>query len=63
MNRLDPLAPAGRARPRPQHPPAHRREVSVVNAIRYVDAVHADRAARFAAEAHQARIVRRPRAD
>jgi len=63
MTRSDLLQPAGRARPRPQHPPAHRREVSNVNAIRYVDAVHADRAARFAAEAHQARIVRRPRAD
>jgi uncharacterized protein involved in type VI secretion and phage assembly len=60
MNRLDPLAPAGRARHRPQHSPAHRREVSDVNnVIRYVDAVHADRAARFAAEAHQARIARR----
>jgi hypothetical protein len=60
MNRLDPLAPAGRARPRPQHPPAHRREVSVVNnSTRFVDAVHADRAARFQAEAHQARIDRR----
>ena len=60
MTRSDLLHPAGRARPRPQHPPAHRREVSAVNnSTRYVDAVHADRAARFAAEAHQARIARR----
>ena len=56
----DQLHPAGRARPRPQHPPAHRREVSVVNnSTRFVDAVHADRAARFQAEAHQVRIDRR----
>jgi uncharacterized protein involved in type VI secretion and phage assembly len=32
---------------------------AVNNSTRYVDAVHADRAARFAAEAHQARIARR----
>ena len=60
----DQLHPAGRARHRPQHPPAHRREVSVVNnSIRFVDAVHADRAARFQAEAHQARIDRRSGAE
>ena len=48
--------PAGRARPRPDHPPAHRKEVSAVNSIRMINAVHADRAARFHAEAHHARI-------
>ena len=57
MTGYDPLHPAGRARPRPGHPPAHRREVSVVNDIR-IHAVHADRAARFQAEAQQARIAR-----
>jgi hypothetical protein len=64
MTRLDLHQPAGRARPRNDHPPAHRREVSAVNSFtRYVNAVHADRAARFEAEAHQARVVRRaPRA-
>ena len=58
MTRFDLLHPAGRARPRPEHPPAHRREVSDVNAIRHILAVHADRAARFEAEAQQARIAR-----
>ncbi len=59
MTRLDPRASAGRARPRPIHqPPALRREVSDVNAIRIQQAVHADRAARFAAEAQRARLVR-----
>ena len=60
MTAHDPHQPAGRARPRPDHPPAHRREVSAVNnSTRYVDAVHADRAARFQAEAHHARISRK----
>lgn len=61
MTRPDLLAPAGRARPRPDHPPAHRREVSEMprNAVRYFDAVHADRAARFAAEARVDRLARR----
>jgi hypothetical protein len=58
MTRLDPLAPAGRARPRPDHPNAHRREVSAVNSIRVMQAVHEDRAARFHAEAHHARVFR-----
>jgi hypothetical protein len=59
MTRLDLHQPAGRARPRSDHPPAHRREVSAVNnTTRYVNAVHADRAARFEAEAHNARISR-----
>ena len=59
MTRPDPLHPAGRARSHPIHLPAHRREVSVVNTIRIISAVHADRAARFAAEVQQARIARR----
>jgi hypothetical protein len=59
MTGLDLLHPAGRARPHPIHPHAHRREVSTVNTIRVIQAVHADRAARFAAEAQQARIARR----
>ncbi len=59
MTRTDSLHPAGRAGPRPGHPPAHRREVSAVNDIRIIQAVHADRAARFEAEARQARIARR----
>jgi len=65
MTRLDLHQPAGRARPRSDHPPAHRREVSAVNnTTRYINAVHADRAARFEAEAQQARVGRRaPRGD
>jgi len=59
MTRSDLLHPAGRARLRPEHHPAHRREVSDVNGIRHILAVHADRAARLQAEAQQARIVRR----
>ncbi|HYN48532.1 MAG TPA: hypothetical protein VER83_06665 [Candidatus Nanopelagicales bacterium] len=37
---------------------SHRRGVSDVNAIRIIHAVHEDRAARFQAEAHHARITR-----
>ena len=66
MTRHDPHAPAGRARRHPIHHPAHRKEVSDMtsNTVRYLDAVHADRAARFEAEALRARIAHRaPRAD
>ena len=60
----DPLHPAGRARPRPEHPPAHRREMSAVNnTTRAINAIHATRAARFEAEARRASIVRRSSAD
>jgi len=58
MNGLDPRQ-AGRARRHPIQHPAHRREVSDMNAIRIARAVHADRAARFEAEAQQARLARR----
>jgi hypothetical protein len=61
MTRLDLHAPAGRARRHPIQPPAHRREVSEMNATRIQMAVHADRAARFAAEAHEARNARAAR--
>ena len=66
MTRLDLHASAGRARPHPTSAPAHRKEVIEMpkNAVRYVNAVHADRVARFRAEAHLARVARRaPRAD
>jgi len=58
MTRSDLLHPAGRARSHPIHPPAHRREVGDVNAIRSILAVHEDRAARLQAEAQQARLAR-----
>jgi hypothetical protein len=58
MTRHDPH-PAGRDRPRSDHPPAHRKEVSEMNAIHIIQAVHADRAARYQAEAFKARIARR----
>ena len=67
MTRPDLHAPAGRARRHPSRD--HREEVIEMpkNAVRYVNAVHADRAARFMAEAHQARVARAtrraPRAD
>jgi len=61
MSRLDAHA-AGRARRHPIHPPAHRREVSDMNAIRIIQAVHEDRATRFQAEARQARFVAEARA-
>lgn len=59
MTRFDPLQPAGRARPRPGNPHAHRREVNDVNNFtRVIDAYHADRATRFEAEARHARFAR-----
>jgi hypothetical protein len=67
MTRPDLHAPAGRARRNPSQ--THREEVIEMpkNAVRCVDAVHADRAARFMAEAHHARLARAtrraPRAD
>ena len=67
MTRLDLHAPAGRARRHPIQDPTHRREVREMNATRMKMAVHADRAARLAAEAQEvrnARATRRaPRAD
>lgn len=60
MTRPDPHAPAGRARRHPTSQNAHREEVIEMpkNALRYVNAIHADRAARFEAEALQARVAR-----
>jgi hypothetical protein len=65
MTGHDPHAPAGRARRHPIHPDDHREEVIEMpkNAIRYVSAIHADRAARFQAEAHHARVARRASRD
>jgi hypothetical protein len=63
MTRHDLHAPAGRARRHPTSQNAHREEVIEMpkNAIRYVNAIHADRAARFGAEARAARIARAQR--
>jgi len=61
MTGHDPHAPAGRARRHPTSQNAHREEVIEMpkNAIRYVNAIHSDRAARFGAEALHARVARR----
>jgi hypothetical protein len=64
MTRHDPNAPAGRGRPHPTELPRFNREEGppMGAANRYISAIHADRAARFEAEARAAGIAAESRA-
>jgi hypothetical protein len=64
MTRYDPLFPAGRGRPHPSDNTHSNGEEAppMVALNRYISAIHADRAARFEAEARAARIASESRA-